>query len=324
MAARKNPSLLFEDAKLALEEAKTRGETGPGWSAVMAQLLVHDGKLAEAGEHAARATAAALKDAGSRESAQILWIVGASAAARIAKANAESKEWPAEWLADANAAFVALSAHPLATPERLCQQYDLLVSVGAPEAARAALDATARRFPESAPVHERLRAAILEESGVEGLEEAYAKMRAGDPKSGAFCWYSGYASFVTAEFHKRAGDDKNATAAYGRAIQQFDESVAKNAGYSETANYYVSLALAGRARVELEEQKLDEAVADLAAAIERTPTIFEAEDGLGRTPIITIRALRWVLDDKKRADLREKLESAIEAADPELASRPAK
>jgi hypothetical protein len=39
---------------------------------------------------------------------------------------------------------------------------------------------------------------------------------------------------------------------------------------------------------------------------------------------MTIRALRWTLEDKKLPELREKLEAALEAIDPDLASRPSR
>ena len=256
--------------------------------------------------------------------AETLWIAARGIRGKIAKAQAENSDFDAMWVTNAHALYLALESHPFARADWLAEDVDMLVSLDAPEVAREALERDLARFPDSAALHERLRARLLEDRGLEALEQDYERRVAAAPSSAPLQWFAGYASIVAAEFEKRAGENQRSKDAYGRAIQHFDKSAALDAETKDNSDHFAAMALAGRARIAMEEGDLERAVADLVAALARKPTILETEDGLGRTPMLTIRALRFLLDDKKRDDLREKLEAALEEIDPDLASRPAK
>jgi hypothetical protein len=324
MAARKDPNLLFADAKKALDEAAARGEKGGELDAARALLLQHQGKWEEASAAALSALKGMVGSAAAREGAETLWIAARGIRGKIAKAQAENSDFDAMWVTNAHALYLALESHPFARADWLAEDVDMLVSLDAPEVAREALERDLARFPDSAALHERLRARLLEDRGLEALEQDYERRVAAAPSSAPLQWFAGYASIVAAEFEKRAGENQRSKDAYGRAIQHFDKSAALDAETKDNSDHFAAMALAGRARIAMEEGDLERAVADLVAALARKPTILETEDGLGRTPMLTIRALRFLLDDKKRDDLREKLEAALEEIDPDLASRPAK
>jgi hypothetical protein len=324
MEARKDPNLLFADAKKALDDAAAHGEKGGELDAARALLLHHQGKWEEAAAAAQAALPGLLGSAASREAAESLWLAARGIRGRIAKALATHGDFDAIWVTNAHGLSLVLEAHPLARPEWLAEDVDSLVSLDAPEVARETLDRALARFPDSAALHERLRARLLEDHGLAALEQDYERRVAAAPGSAPLQWFAGYATIVAAEYEKRAGETQRSKDAFTRAIQHFDKSLALNAEYKDNSDHYAGMALAGRAQVEADEGDLDAAVADLTAALARKPTILETEDGFGRTPMLTIRALRYILDDKKRADLREKLEASLEAIDPDLASRPAK
>lgn len=325
MAVQRNPTFLLDDAERALARAKENGVGGTAeWNLLAARLQFHRGDVAAAGPLALTGLRVLLSSPASREAALVLWIAAFSCRSRILAAQAEGKDWTSDVLTDGNAAFSVLAVHPLATPEQLAAHYDLLREVGAPEAAHDAVEAAVKRFPDSSPLHARYRLSVLDAGGIEALEAAYDRLRASTGNAAALEWFSGYADLVAAEARMRSGNDTAAREAYDRAIRRFEASAAKNATYAETAAYYEALALAGKARLSLDEGSLEQAVAETEAALERSPEVLQAEDGLGRTLLLTIGALRWALDGSKRADLRERLESAVESVDPELASRPAK
>ncbi len=318
MGMRKDPSFLLADARSAAEEAVQLGGPKAAARAIQCKAAWLAGAYEDAYGFAREAAPKLLDDASSADTAFALAIFAGSYVRDIGKANEETKPWPPEWLTDAHAAYRVLAIHPVPMPEQAVAHVDLLNQVGAPDVAAAALKQAMARFPESSGIHDRYRARVLAEKGLEGLEPAYAALVAETPDSAGLRWFAGYATLVVAEFHKRGLRDDEAAAAYGRAIDLFETSVEVNPWYRDTASHYVALALAGRGRIALEKGDLESAVGDLVACVERRPEAVESEDGLGRTPQITLMALRGTLEREEKADLLAKLRAALEDANVEL------
>jgi tetratricopeptide (TPR) repeat protein len=127
---------------------------------------------------------------------------------------------------------------------------------------------------------------------------------------------------VAAEFHRRASHEPDALLAYDRAIAHFERSIESNPDNRDTADHYIALAMAGRARLALQREDFEHAVSELVASFERKPTAAASEDGLGRTPISTARVLLTRLTELKKDELAATLEAALAKLDPELALAP--
>ena len=142
----------------------------------------------------------------------------------IESALREQREWPAQWLADATAAYSLLARHPHGTEDQVAAHHDLLARLGAGQAGRV-LDEGLARFPDAWKLHDRLRGRILQDRGLEGLEPEYEK-RLREPNAHASLeWYAGFASLWTAEFRKREGRDEESHGAYSRAIAHYRASI---------------------------------------------------------------------------------------------------
>lgn len=318
LRAGKNPSLLLEDARRAAADAEKSGAAPAAAKAVRACAGYWLGDLEAAGKLAAEAVPSFLERARTHRAAELLRVLARANAKAIADAVNESREWPAALLTDAHAAFHVLASHPEASADDAARHADLLTLVGATDVAGQALDAAIRKHPDSEPLHARLRAQVMRDGGVEGLEQAYGSLVASSPEP-SLLWFAGYASIVAAESSKRAANDEAALAAYGRAVERFEKSAEAKADYRATADHYVALALAGRARIQVELSNLDAAAADLAAAVARKPEIVDVEDGLERSPRVTLGFLRARLAGKP--DVKAKLEEAIAKAAPDLAEK---
>src|SRR5262245_61862175 len=314
----KNPTYLLEDAKRAATEAEKLGTEPAVAKAARASATFWLGDLNEAGKTARDAAPGLVGEARSPLAAETLRIVGRASTKTILDAIEAQRDWPAALLTDGHAAFTVLELHPAATADDAATHCDLLLAVGANDVAGQVLDAAIRRFPDSEALHTRFRAQVLRDAGIEGLESAYAALVKSSPAP-AFEWFAGYASLVAAGQGKRAAMDEAALASYGRAVERFDKSAAANADYRETASHYVALALAGRARIELEMGNVEAAAADLGAAIARKPEIVDVEDGLQRAPRSTLGFLRARLASKP--ELRARFEEALAKVAPDLAEK---
>src|SRR6185436_16251737 len=113
------------------------------------------------------------------------------------------------------------------------------------------------RFPESWILHERLRGRVLWERGPDGLEATYSAMLARPDAPPALEWFAGYASLVAAEHHRRANEAPQAVASYERAIAHYQHDGELHAEHAASADHYVAMARAGKARVELEQGDLE-------------------------------------------------------------------
>jgi tetratricopeptide (TPR) repeat protein len=185
------------------------------------------------------------------------------------------------------------------------------------------LDAGLARFPSSWDLHDRLRGRVFEDRGLEGLEPAYEERLAGLGATPELRWYAGYASLVAAEFDRRAGDSEAAQASYGRAIEHFERAAGDAPGMRDSADHYIALALAGRARMALEQGDLATALDQLLASLERHSEAAASLDGLGLTPVMTAQMLLARLKERGDAERADRLQEALDALDPELLKPPA-
>ncbi|HVS17349.1 MAG TPA: hypothetical protein VMT18_02025, partial [Planctomycetota bacterium] len=315
--------LLHEDARAAALRAEAGGAAGWELDALLAIAAWHLEDYDEAYARAERAMAQLPEGAPGAEAMNAVAIFAEGRRRAIWKAVRAKEEWPRQWLTDVHAAYSVLAVHPLGRDLQVVAHHDFLRSMGAPVQAAAVLDEGLRRFPDSAFLHDRLRASILAEAGVAGLEPAYAALLARPDAPPTLPWFAGYTSLVVAEFHRRAGDDSAALDAYGRAIEHFDRSLASHPDGADSADHYVALALAGRARLALERGDDQAAVDELLASFERRPRSAGVLDGLGLTAVATSQMLRSRLAAGGRSELLERLDAALAALDPEVFIPPA-
>jgi tetratricopeptide (TPR) repeat protein len=250
----------------------------------------------------------------------------------IAEAVRGKREWAAwsrafegtgAWLTDVHAGYSVLARHPLGTDAHVVAHYDFLKLLSAAGQASRVLDEGLRRFPDSWALHDRLRGRILRERGIDGLEEVYASMIREKDAAPNLDWYAGYASLVAAEFHRRRGRDAQAIEAYDRAIARYDRWIDSNPGDRGTADHYIALGLAGKARLAYEAGDDEETVALILASFKRRPDAAATLDGLNISPVDTAKMLLQRLKDSDEDDLAARLETAMGELDPELLKLPA-
>ncbi len=315
--------LLYEDARRAALRAKALGATGWRVDAVLAVAAYYLGEIEES-YRLAEATMGGMPP--NPESRGALAALGVFAEARqkaIVDAIRARQPWQPQWLTDVHAAYSVIGKHPHATDAHIASHYDFIKALDGTAQAARVLDAGIERFPESWLLHERLRGRILEEHGVAGLEPAYAELRAKHGSGANMDWFSGYASIVVAEAHRRRGRTEEAIAAYDRAIAHYERGIAANETTRDTADHYVAVALAGRARIAYENGDDDKALAELLAAIERKPEAMPTIDGLNLSAVDTTRMLRARLRANKKDEQLAKLDAVLGSLDPELLRLPA-
>jgi hypothetical protein len=321
--ASKYAKLMFEDARRAGLEAERLGAKGWRVQAVLALAAWYLGDTSEAHR---RAIAAMPEIPPGAEEWSAIGTVALFAQARrsaILQAMREKQEWPGQWLTDVNAAYSVLARHPLGTDAHVAAHYDLLRVLGAGGRAARVLDEGLARFPGSAELHDCLRQRVLAERGAAGLEPTYAAMLEKPDAPPALEWFAGYAAIVAAEFDRRANRDRDARAAYDRAIAHYERFIAGNQDARDSADHFVAIALAGRARLALENDDAPAALDELLASLQRRPQSAATLDGLNISPADTARMLRARLTRLERADLLQRLEAALAQLDPELLQLPA-
>ena len=132
---------------------------------------------------------------------------------------------------------------------------------------------------------------------------------------------TGKKSVKSVEVGKRVAE--KAKAAYGRAIQHAERSIAAMGDRRDQVDHFVALALAGRARLAFEQGDDESALADVLASFERSPASAGSIDGLSFTPASTGIVLLARLKDAKRDDLSARLDAALAKLDPALLVPPA-
>ncbi len=316
--------LMLMDGQAASLEAEQLGAVGWRVDAAVALCSYELGDIREAYERAEAATSSMPVGAADKSAADVLRLFAESRQRSIGRAVRMRREWPAEWIADVHAAYSVLAEHPHGTDAQAAMHYDFLKWFGAGQATRV-LDRALARFPESWLLHDRLRGRILRERGVVGLEPVYEGMLRQVGASPNLQWFAGYAAVVAAEFHRRAGDEDTALAAYDRAIAHYRAGTEAHPSTTRSAAHYVALALAGRARMALERGDLDAALAEILASFEREPWAAASLDGLGIQPVATANMLLSKLNEFGRSDDAARLSASLERLgelDPELLELP--
>lgn len=321
-AGRKYARLRFEDGRRAALEAEKLGASDWRVSSAIAIAAYNLGDRDTAYARAESAVGGLPPDERGWNSSALLAIFAEARQQAILKALREKTNWPSQWLTDVHAAYSVLARHPLGTDVHVVSHYDFLRSLGAAGQAARVLDEGLARFPDSGLMHDRLRGRILAERGVDGLESAYeARLR--EPNASANLeWFAGYASLVAAEFHRRAGREAPAIAAYDRGIVHYERVIEKNPEGRASADHFIALALAGRARLAYEGADYERALAELLASFERKPEAAASLDGLNISPVDTAKMLRARLTEEKRDTLVATLQTALDKLDPELLKLP--
>ena len=315
--------LMFEDAQRAVSLAEEFGATGWRVDTVQALVAYYLGDIEQA--HARAAVAVPALPSGERgwNAMAVLALFAQGRQATIMKAVREKADWPSEWLTDVNAAYAVLVRHPLGTDYQVSAHHDFLRMLGADGKAVTVMNEGLARFPESWGLHQRMRGHILWEKGVEGLEPAYEAMLAKEGASPRLGWFAGYTSIIAAEFHRRANNGDAASAAYGRAIDHYENVIEANEEWRASSDHYIAIALAGRARIALEGGDYDGALAGVLASFERKPDAAASLDGLNLSAVDTAKMLRARLNRDGRSDLVEPLQAALDALDPKMLELPA-
>jgi tetratricopeptide (TPR) repeat protein len=306
---------LFMDARRAGQQAEALGDTGARLGAALALADYYLGDLDQARQRAAKALseqpAEALVDPKSRDAAVLLTLFAQSRQQAIADAVKAKKDWPGQWLADVHATYAVLAQHPFGDDSQVLMDYDFLQWFGAGGEAARVLTEGLRRFPDSATLHDRLRARLLAERGVHGLEQYYeSRLREPDPPA-TLEGFSGCASLVAAEYLRRSGAGDEALSAYDRGIAHYERAIAADPASRSDSETAIAMALAGRARVAFERGEDAGAVQDLLAAIERKPEVAGEIDGLSVSAVTTSQALMARLRAHQQNELADRLAAAL-------------
>ncbi len=318
-AARAIDRLRLQDAQRIARQAEQLGAKGWRLHAVLAVTSVQLGAIAEAYAFAEAAMTDLPPQAEDRLAAELLALFAEARQDAIAKAARAKQDWPPQHVADVNAAYTLLARHPFGTAVHVGHHYDFLQFFGAALATRV-LDEGLARFPAAAALHERLRARIIEEKGADALEAAYAERIAAENASPAITWFAGYAALVAAEYHRRGARTTEALTAYDRGIALYERYAQLED--STDADHFVAMALAGKARIRLQEGDLARALGELEASLQRREAAAASPDGLGITAVDTAKMLLTRLQAAPQKNLAERLASRLAALDPVLLEPP--
>ncbi len=322
-SVRNYAQLVFQDARRAALEAERLGAKGWRVDAVLAVIAEHLGDSHEAERRADAAVASMQPGATSRIAMEALQIFAYGRQRRITRAVLAHEAWSPQLLSDVHSAYAILAKHPFGTATHVVSHYDFLRWLGAAGQAARCLGAGLRRYPDSWVLHDRLRAKILAEKGVAGLEPAYTAMLAAATRTGNLEWFAGYASIVAAEFHRRAGNPARALGAYDRAIAHYERAMVSNPSSKASSDHYIAIAMAGRARIALEQGDLESSLEQILAAFRKSPRSAGTLDGLNLRAVDTAKMLRARLSEAKLVPLVRRLQDALDGLAPEALEPPA-
>ncbi|MBI5364177.1 MAG: HEAT repeat domain-containing protein [Planctomycetes bacterium] len=308
----------LEDARRVAREAEAAGAKGWKLGALLALTAAGLGDRAEALKRALETAPALPPDAPGALGGGVLALFAEARQQAIWKAVREKQEWPTEWLSDLDAAYSVLARHPLGTEGQVAAHYDLLAYLGGTREAGGILERGLDRFPDSPALHERFRGRVLAERGAAGLAPAYDALIAKRGAQPNLEWFAGYATFVAAEYEKRAGRDAEAEAAYGAAVQRYERAIRANPECKASADHYVALAFAARAWLAYERGADERAVDELLASFQRKPEAAASLDGMNRSPVSTAKVVLARLQEQKQEALAARLDGALKALDPTL------
>ncbi|MEM8884956.1 MAG: hypothetical protein AAGD14_12865 [Planctomycetota bacterium] len=230
----------------------------------------------------------------------------------------QNEKWPSSWMADLHTAYEILLRHPLGTDSQVAWHYDLLDWLGAHRRAQRALIDGIERFPASAKLHEKLRTRILKFRGPARLEASYEQLLKQAKARGAIEPYAGIASISAAQTFRRVRNYDNALAAYQRAIDHFEKGIAANPANKAYGDHAIAMAHAARARIYLQLEKDDEALASMLASFARRPGSAGSRDEIGITPGETAQMLLARFHKTGKQEHEQKLADALAKIDPRL------
>lgn len=311
----------FADARSAALTAAEQGADAWRVDAVMALVLEDAGEWREAARRAVSAVEGMPAGTYSTHHAYVLAIYVRVRYRDIARAVNRELDWPAEWLTKLDAAYSTLIVHPEGTAVQVLDHYTLLNALEAKLDAAAVLDRGLLRFPDSWDLHAQLRERLLKDrslDSLQGLEAHYDSLLAQENASPYLSWFAGYASIVAAEYHRRSGEDARAVSAYDRAIAHYERGVELAAETRTTADHYIALAIAGRARLALERGDLELAHQEILASFKRAPMSAASLDGLNLSPVATALMLHAMLGGAGQVTLASSLQAALDALDPTM------
>lgn len=320
IAAGRDARFLLADAQQAADKALAKNNDDARAHALRAELAQMLGQRDIVARHAriALPVLSGQGAAGAVQAAAVLAGLAEGNSAAIYDAEAKKAAWDGDLLTDADAAYEVLAAHPHGTAAQAGTHADLLAFLGLSGCARAALLRALARFGGDTALHERLRKQIIATHGPAGLTAAYAELGVQAKDQASHHWFAGYAELVRAEHHKRQGEDAPALAAYARTVDAFSASQRENPAYAETASWYAAMAQAGRARVNLDLGDVATAARTMIDALLRLPTVAEQEDGLGRTPLFTLKQILARCAAQGLSAVRDELERELSAHVPDL------
>lgn len=312
IANQKDPTFLLQDADRFAAKALELDAANSDAAALRARALHLLGRADAAGGLAAQALPALIADAGSSLAATMLEIIANASLARVYERLEGDADRPATAITDAHSAFIVLARHPAGTPAQVLAHARMLTFLGTQRACAVTLRAGVQRFPYSRELHEQLRVQALAIGGPQALLNAYDGIEVAADQAADIAWFDGYAALVAAEEWRRAGQPANAEAAYRRADQRLRTSAYARPDYADSANHFIVLAGAGRARLLLDAGD-NAAVPSLLEAIALRPQSWESKDGLDDSPQAVARALRAKLVAAGNEELVGKLDAGLAA-----------
>ena len=321
-------ALRFKDAEAATENAIEGGLVNWRTDTALALCKWYLGHPAEAHKFATKAVADIPPGQQSWNAMAVLSLFAHGRKQAINEATLRGNDWPPEWLADIHAAYGVLASHPEANAQHVIDHYDFLLDLGANTPAQQTLEAGLTRFHSSPPLHQRLRAFLLRAGGPLRLEEHY-RNRAQQPSAGEHRdWFAAQASVIAAEVWRtapapeaQAAAQGEALAAYLRAEESYAAWIERHPSQADSALHFIMLSMAGRGRVLTNQGNLSEGSALLIEAIALRPLSAASPDGLGISPVNTIRELLRRARAQDQPKLVQDMSDALErlqALDPAL------
>ncbi len=323
LVSRRDAEALLRDASSSADDAVKAGAKGYGIESVLTVIAYFNDDLPTARKHAVRAMKDMPKDASDWNSMVVLGFFADARRAAIKDALSNRKKWSRSWLADLHAAHVILLKHPHGNVDQVTTHHDFLLTLRAWRKAETILRSAIDRFPDSSPLHDRLRAAVINREGVTGLEAEYKRRLKAKDASVNLPWFAGYASIVTAEFHRRAGRHKKSMQAYDRAIALYNRCIKANPDTQATSEHYIALALGGQARTSFEQEDFRTSLKKVIASFDKKPSAAATLDGLNLSTVDTANMLLARLRSMKKPNMAKKLETALGKLDPKLLELPA-
>lgn len=308
--AQQQRELLCADAERNLELAEQEGASGWRPQALRAVLLAERGDRERAYALAGEAMPVMPADAPGRLAKELLELFAHGRQIAIQQAVRNKDKWPGEWTSDVHTAYSLLLRHPLGTAQHVADHYDFLRFFRSPDTDTVLAEGL-KRFPASAQLHERLRAMLLRQGGIDALRRHYDSALEGDDVPATMSWFAGYAELVVAEQHRRRQQPEQAREAYERAIARY-AAYAERTG-ADDGRHYEAMAHGGLARLALNDDDLQRTFAELQTVFELAPAAAAATDGLGITAMQTAEMLRGKALTAQDEDLAARLDAALEA-----------